>query len=177
MAERVNHIAVALVASDGRLEARAYAPGPQQEIDYDLDLAVAAPDGQLSSPDLRPCGVACWSAEVDWPTGVSVVLADVTATGWDGCTARIEVRWPPEPANDLLRIVQTVMGAQSKIEATESVTSGFGAAPTTTSTRTGQVYLEDEPWSDGGVTDPVRYDVDGPAGSPSQCPSSATTSR
>jgi copper transport protein len=161
VAERVNHVTVALVASDGRLEARAYAPGPQEEVDYDLDLAVEAPDGQVSSADLQPCGVACWSADVDWPTGVSVVLADVAATGWDGGTAHIEVRWPPEPANDLLRTVQTVMGAQSKIEVTESVTSGFGAAPTTTSTRTGQDYLEDEPWSDAGVTDPVRYDTDG----------------
>ncbi len=161
VAERVNHVTVALVASDGRLEARAYAPGPQEEVDYDLDLAVEAPDGQVSSADLQPCGVACWSADVDWSTGVSVVLADVTATGWDGGTAHIEVRWPPEPANDLLRTVQTVMGAQSKIETTESVTSGFGAAPTTTSARTGQDYLEDEPWSDAGVTDPVRYDTDG----------------
>jgi copper transport protein len=161
VAERVNHVTVALVASDGRLEARAYVPGPQEEVDYDLDLAVEASDGQVTSPDLQPCGVACWSADVDWSKGVNVVRADVTATGWDGGTPQVEVRWPPQPANDLLRTVQTVMGAQSKIEATESVTSGFGAAPTTTSTRTGQEFLEDEPWTKGGVTDPVRYDIDG----------------
>ncbi|MEX2290558.1 MAG: copper resistance CopC family protein [Mycobacteriales bacterium] len=161
VADRVNQVTLALVASDGRLEARVYAPGPQEEVDYDLDLAVEAPDGQVSSPDLQPCGAACWSADVDWATGVNEVVADVTATGWEAGTARIEVPWPPQPANDLLRTVQTVMGAQSKIQATESVTSGFGAAPTTTSTRTGQEYLEDEPWSDGGVTDPVLHDLEG----------------
>lgn len=161
VAERVNQVTVALVASDGRVEARAYAPGAQESIEYDLELAVAAPGREATSPDLRPCGPACWSAAVDWSTGLNIVQADVTATGWDGGRATIEVRWPPEPANDLLRSVQTAMGAQSTIEATESVTSGFGAAPTTTSTRTGQEYLEDEPWSAGGVTDPVVYDVDG----------------
>jgi copper transport protein len=161
VAERVNQVTLALVASDGRLEVRAYAPGPQEEVDYDLDLAVEAPGGAVSRPDLQPCGAACWSADVDWSAGVSEVVADITATGWKAGTARIEVRWPPQPANDLLRAVQTVMGAQSEIRATESVTSGFGAAPTTTSIRTGKEYLEDEPWSAGGVTDPVSYDVDG----------------
>jgi copper transport protein len=161
VAERVNQVTVALVASDGRLEARAYAPGAQEAVDYDLELAVEASDGQLTSPDLQSCGVACWTAQVDWSTGRNVVRADVTATGWDGGSAQLEVRWPPQPANDLLRTMQTVMGAQSKIEATESVTSGFDAASTHTSIRTGQEFLEDEPWSDGGVTDPVLYETGG----------------
>lgn len=160
-AERTNQVTVAVVASDGRLEARAYAPGPQESVRYDLRLSVGTGNGQTRSPDLQPCGVGCWSAQVDWAEGLNVVAADVTATGWDAGRARIEVRWPPRPAADLLRTVQTTMGAQSQIEATESVTSGFGAAPTTTSRRTGQEYLEDEPWSDGGVTDPVTYTVDG----------------
>lgn len=161
VAERVNQVTVALVASGGRVEARAYAPGAQESVEYDLELAVEAPDGATTSPDLRPCGPACWSAAIDWSTGRNLVTADVTATGWEGGRAEIEVRWPPAPANDLLRAVQTVMGAQSTIEATESVTSGFGAAPTTTSRRTGQQYLEDEPWTSGGVTDPVVYDSGG----------------
>ena len=162
VAERMNQVAVALVASEGRVEARAYAPGPQESIDYDLRLSVVAPGGPGSRPvDLQPCGPACWSAEVEWGKGTNVVAAEVTATGWAGGRGQIEVRWPPEPANELLRSVQTTMGAQSQISATESVTSGFGAAPTTSSTRTGQQYLEDEPWSEGGVTDPVTYIDDG----------------
>jgi copper transport protein len=161
VAERVNQVTVALVASDGRLEAQAYAPAAQERVDYDLELEVETADNGVISPDLQSCGDACWSAEVDWATGVNVVRADVAATGWDGGSTRIEVRWPPQPANDLLRTVQTVMGAQAEIAATESVTSGFGTATTHTSTRTGQEFLEDEPWSDGGVTDPVLYDIDG----------------
>lgn len=157
VAERINQVSVALVASDGRLEARAYAPGPEGSVGYDLDLAVHAPRRAAERLDLASCGAGCWTASVDWADGVSVVDVDVSATGWTGGQAQITVPWPPQPANDLLRRVQTVMGAQSQITATESVTSGFGAAPTTTSTRTGQEYLADEPWAEGGVTDPVVH--------------------
>lgn len=162
VAERMNQVTVALVASEGRLEARAYAPGPEGSVEYDLRLSVDAPEAERELLDLQPCGLGCWSSEVDWAEGTNVVDAEVTATGWKGGRGRIQVRWPPEPANDLLRTVQTTMGGQSQIIATESVTSGFGAAPTNRSVRTGQQYLEDEPWSAGGVTDPVTYtDGDG----------------
>ena len=161
VAERIDQVTVSIVASAGRIEAHAYAPGPEGSVEYDLALVVEAPSGDEESLDLQSCGLGCWTAEVDWRDGVTVVHADVTATGWDGGRAPIEVRWPAQPANDLLRSVQTAMGRQSQIESTESVTSGFGAAPTTVSLRTGQQYLQDEPWSDGGVTDPVRYTVDG----------------
>ena len=162
VAERMNQVTVALVASEGRLEARAYAPGPEESVEYDLRLSVEDPKGgDRERLDLQPCGVGCWNSEVDWAEGSNVVNAEVAAAGWDGGRGQIEVRWPPQPANDLLRTVQTTMGAQSQILATESVTSGFGAAPTTRSVRTGQQYLEDEPWSAGGVTDPVTYTDDG----------------
>lgn len=162
LAERMDQITVGLVASEGRLDARASAPGPQESIEYDLRLWVETAQGGEADPlDLEPCGLGCWSSEVDWGEGINVVTAEVTATGWDGGRGQIEVRWPPQPANDLLRSVQTTMGAQSQIMATESVTSGFGAAPTTRSVRTGQQYLDDEPWSAGGVTDPVSYTEDG----------------
>lgn len=162
VAERMNQVTVALVASEGRLEARAYAPGPQASMEYDLRLSVDTLEGGESEAlDLQPCGPRCWAADVNWGAGTNVVDAEVTATGWEGGRSPIEVRWPPQPANDLLRTVQTTMGAQSQIVATESVTSGFGAAPTNRSVRTGQEYLEDEPWSAGGVTDPVSYTDDG----------------
>jgi copper transport protein len=157
VAERVNQVSVSLVASEGRLEARAHAPGAGEGVEYDLDVAISTPqdDGERLQLDL--CGVGCWTTAVSWAEGVNVVHVDVTAAGWKGGEAEIALVWPPQPANDLLRRVQTAMGAQSQILATESVTSGFDATPTTTSTRTGQEYLDDEPWSDGGVTDPVVH--------------------
>jgi copper transport protein len=161
IADRMDTITVALVASAGRLEAHAYAPGPQDGLEYDLELAVAPPNGEVRALRLMSCGRGCWTSLVEWEEGLNVVHADVSASGWDGGEGDIAVRWPPQPANELLRRVQTVMGAQSQIMATESVTSGFGAAPTSVSTRTGQKFLDDEPWSAGGVTDPVVSTVDG----------------
>jgi copper transport protein len=157
VAERVNQVTVALVASDGRLEAHTYAPGAQDDVEYDLDIWIKKSDGDTKRLQLDACGAGCWTGAVTWADGVNVVDVDVTATGWKGGEAAITVAWPPQPANDLLRRVQTVMGGQSQILATETVTSGFGAAPTTTSTRAGQEYLEDEPWAEGGVTDPVVH--------------------
>lgn len=157
VAERINQVTVSLVASDGRLEAHAYAPQTQQPVQYDLDITIGTPRGDAERLELDPCGVGCWSTPVTWAPGLNVVDLEVSATGWTGGRSDVAVAWPPRPANDLLRRVQTVMGAQSQLVATESVTSGFGAAPTTVSTRTGKQFLEDEPWDEGGVTDPVVH--------------------
>lgn len=160
-AERINQVSVALVASQGRLEARAYAPGDPTAVEYELAVQIAAADGARRDLSLTSCGPACWTAEADWGQGINRVLLEVSATGWKGGRGTVRVPWPPAPAADLLRQVQRAMGAQTEITTTESVTSGFGAAPTTTSARTGQEYLADEPWSDGGVADPVVFN-DGP---------------
>jgi copper transport protein len=160
-AERVNHVTVALTAASGRLDLRAYAPGPEQSNEYELKAVLQSGGGPSEDLQLENCGLGCWTTSVDWPAGESTVIADVAAEGWRGGRVEIPVRWPPEPANELLRAVQTTMGAQSEIKSTESVNSGFGAGLATVSERTGQEYLEDEPWSDGGVSDPVQYTVDG----------------
>lgn len=162
VAERAEQVSVALVASEGRLEARADAPGREEPNEYDLELAHRGPDGSGQRLELSQCGNGCWTADVDWADGLNTVTGQVEAAGWTGGEVTLTVPWPPQPAADVLRAVQSVMGAQAAIRATEVVTSGFGNAPTTTSVRTGQEYLEDEPWAEGGVTDPVVYDT--PAG-------------
>ena len=157
VAERAAQVSVALVASAGRLEARAHAPGPEESNAYGLALAHLRPDGTRQRLDLSGCGNGCWTAEVEWVDGLNIVTGDVESAGWRGGAVSLTVPWPPQPAVDVLRTVQSVMGAQEAIRASEVVTSGFGNAPTTTSVRTGQEYLEDEPWADGGVTDPVFF--------------------
>lgn len=161
VAERAEQVSVAVVASAGRLEARTYAPGPEDSNSYRLALALERPDGAREELDLTGCGQGCWTADVEWSDGLHALRADVAARGWTGGQATIDVPWPPQPAAELLRTVQSVMGAQSAVQTTEVVTSGFGPAPTTTSVRTGQEYLADEPWVDGGVTDPVVYETAG----------------
>jgi copper transport protein len=157
VAERAEQVSVAVVASAGRLEARAYAPGPEGSNRYSIELAHRRPDGSRERLDLSGCGNGCWTSSVEWVDGLNEVIGEVEAAGWTGGVVSLTVPWPPQPSADLLRTVQAVMGAQKAIRTTEVVTSGFGDAPTTTSVRTGQEYLEDEPWADGGVTDPVVY--------------------
>ena len=161
VAERAEQVSVAVVASAGRLEARAYAPGSEDSNSYRLALALERPDGAREELDLTSCGQGCWTADVEWSDGLHTLHADVAARGWIGGDVTIAVPWLPQPAGELLRTVQSVMGEQAAIEATEVVTSGFGPAPTTTSVRTGQEYLDDEPWAEGGATDPVVYEAAG----------------
>jgi copper transport protein len=160
-ADRAEQVSVAAVASAGRLELRAYAPGPEESNTYAIDVELQRPDGRAQDLDLDSCGAGCWTAQVQWGEGMHAVSADVASEGWQGGQARILVPWPPQPANAVLQRVQEQMGAQSQLRTTESVTSGFGFAPTTTSVRTGQEYLDGQPWSDGGTTDPVTYTRDG----------------
>jgi copper transport protein len=160
-ADRAEQVTVAAVASAGRLELRAYAPGPEESNTYAIDVELQRPDGRRQDLGLDSCGAGCWTAQVQWGDGMHALSADVAAEGWQGGQARVLVPWPPQPANALLQRVQEQMGAQSQIRTVESVTSGFGFAPTTTSVRTGQEYLDGQPWSDGEATDPVTYTRDG----------------
>lgn len=162
VAERAGQVSLAVVASQGRVEARAYAPGSEGSNEYGLDLALQRPDGTREDLDVTGCGAGCWTADADWSNGLNALVGNVGAAGWTGGEISLTVPWPPRPAADLLRRVQSAMGAQTAVRATETVTSGFGDAPTTTSVRTGQEYLDDEPWAAGGVTDPVVYKT--PAG-------------
>jgi copper transport protein len=159
IAERAEQVSVALVASAGRVEARAYAPGPEDSNEYELELSHLRPDGTREALDLAACGTGCWTAELTWVDGVNTLLGNVAASGWTGGDVGLAVPWPPQPAADLVRTVQSAMGAQTAVRTTETVTSGFGNAPTTTSVRTGQQYLTDEPWAEGGVTDPVVFET------------------
>ena len=161
VAERTGQVSVAAVASRGRVELRAFAPGPEGSNEYELSATLEQPGGSQEELDLAGCGAGCWTAPVDWGQGLDELHLEVSAAEWTGGEVTLDVPWPPQPAAELLRTVQSVMGAQTAIRTTETVTSGFGPAPTTVSTRTGQEYFEDEPWSDGGVTDPVVYEADG----------------
>ena len=154
-AERVRQVSVSVLASEGRIEIRADAPGDGDPLSIDLAGELTAPSGDTQALDLTPCGPGCWTGPVEWDDGVTTVEVDVDADRWLAGTAELAVSWPLTPAPTLLARVQQAMGAQSAVETVETVTSGFGAAPTTSSRRTGQEFLETQPWSEAGGTDPV----------------------
>jgi copper transport protein len=154
-AERVAQVSVSIVASKGRIEIRADVPDDGDPPRVDLMAEVTAPSGDTQSLDLTTCGLSCWTGPVEWHDGVNTVDVDVDADRWQAGTARLSVPWPLTPAPTLLARVQEAMGTRSAIDTVETVTSGFGALPATSSRRTGQEYLDTQPWSEAGATDLV----------------------
>ena len=154
-AERVRQVSVSVVASEGRIEIRADAPDDGDPLTIDVSAKVTTASGKTEALDLTTCGSSCWTGPAEWDDGVNTVDVEVDADRWAAGTAEVAVPWPLDPAPTLLARVQQAMGAQSAIDTVETVTSGFGAAPTTSSRRTGQEFLETQPWSEAGGTDPV----------------------
>lgn len=160
-AERDGQVSVELVASQGRVEVRVDAPDDGHPLTVTATAAVIGEGGPETPLRLTTCGAQCWTAPVRWSMGDNVVAVDVDAGRWQAGRTDITVRWPIVPAPELLARVQSAMGARSAIDTFETVTSGFGVDVPSRSRRTGQEYLESQPWSDGGATDAVLVDVAG----------------
>lgn len=157
-AERASQITVSIVASQGRVELRAFPPDDGRPPAVRLTARRGASALPLSS-----CGPTCWTAPVQWSPGVNALQVDVRAERFTGGRVTLPVSWPPEPAPELLARVQQAMGARSAIDTVEQVTSGFGPVAPNRSRRTGQEFLAAQSWADGGGTDAVL--VRGPDGS------------
>ena len=161
VAERVRQVSVSIVASQGRLEVRADAPDDGEPLTIDLTGQVRLAGGVERGLDLTPCGKSCWTGPVEWATGVNTVSLDVDAQRWEAGRVSIGVSWPAVPTTGLLARVQSAMGARSAIDTVETVTSGFGTVLPSSSRRTGQEFLESQPWTEGGATDAVLLEEAG----------------
>ncbi len=53
------------------------------------------------------------------------------------------------------------MGARTRIDTVETVTSGFGTVLPHRSRRTGQEFLAGQPWAEGGAADATVVEQDG----------------
>lgn len=161
VAERVRQVSVSVVASQGRVEIHADAPGDGAPVRIRLDGKAAGPSGDSRALDLDTCGPTCWTGPLDWRPGTNVLALEVTADRYDAGSVSIPVPWPAVPAPGLLRLVQDAMGARTTIDTVETVTSGFGVVLPYRSRRTGQEFLADQPWAEGGATDATVAEQDG----------------
>lgn len=161
VADRVRQVTVAVVASRGRVEIRTEAPDDGRPLRVRLAAGLAPPGGGERRLDLDRCGSFCWTGPVAWGDGVNVLRVDVDADRWEAGRLRIPVTWPVVPAPELVARVQRAMGARSAIDTVERVTSGFGTVAPYRSRRTGQQFLQAQPWSKGGVTDAAVVDDGG----------------
>lgn len=158
VADRVRQVSVSIVASQGRLEVRADAPDDGEPLTIEVTGQVRPTDGVERPLMLTSCGESCWTGPVEWATGVNTVSLDVDAQRWPAGRLSLPVSWPPVPAAGLLARVQSAMGARPAIDTVETVTSGFGVVLPSSSRRTGQEFLESQPWIEGGATDAVLLD-------------------
>ncbi len=90
-----------------------------------------------------------------------MLALDVSAKRYDAGPVRIGVPWPAVPAPGLLERVQKAMGARTRIDTVETVTSGFGTVLPHRSRRTGQEFLAGQPWAEGGAADATVVEQDG----------------
>ncbi|MGI8537324.1 MAG: copper resistance CopC/CopD family protein [Mycobacteriales bacterium] len=161
VAERVRQVSVSVVASKGRVEIRADAPDDGAPARIRLDGEVAGPSGDARALDLDSCGPTCWTGPIAWNPGTNILALRVAADRYDAGRVSIPVRWPAVPAPGLLRRVQDAMGARTTIDMAETVTSGFGTVLPNRFRLTGQEFLADQSWAEGGATDATVAEQDG----------------
>lgn len=156
VADRAEQVTVSAVASNDRLDLRAYVPDDGRPVRYELSVGVTGPGSdqqQWLSPD--GCGTGCWTAQTSWGSGRNTVTVDVRTDRWRGGRIQLQVDWPVLPAPDAVARVRAAMAAQRVIATRETVTSGFGVPAPTTSERPGVDYVAGQPWTSGGATDAV----------------------
>lgn len=149
---------MSVVASQGWVELLADVADDERPSALTLTGNVATGSGGPRPLRLVRCGPACWTGPVDWQDGVTTLTLDAAAQRYDGGRVRIPVSWPVVAAPALVARVQAAMGACAAIDTVETVTSGSGTVLPHRSRRTGQEFLEGQPWAQGGATDVTVVD-------------------
>ncbi len=136
------------------------APAPQ----FTVSMTLADPHGTASTPAVRGCGQGCFVAPARWVRGDNLLTLEVTATGWTGGTASLDVPWPPAAGASLLRRALAAMRQVAAMTVYEQVTSdtALGAGTPHAVGVSGSQFLAVEPYA-GGVA-PVADLVTGRGG-------------
>lgn len=161
VAERARQVTVAAVVFRGRVDLRTEAPDDGRPLRVSVTARLATAQGRVQQLDLQSCGQYCWTGPAEWGEGINTLEVDVDAGRWEAGRVRIPVTWPAVPAPQLLARVQAAMGARTALDTLETVTSGFGVVVPNRSRRTGQQFLEAQPWAAGGATDAVLVSQSG----------------
>lgn len=154
-------VTAAATASSGQLVVRLTTPldGPYDDppVSPPYRLTARIGDQQLR---LVGCGVGCFTAPVDWQSGITTVELDATAPPWAGGTATLDVPWPPRPGGDRLQRVLTAMRSSGPIIVREATTSDYRGDPGVPRDLpiSGADFVAGEPYAEGAV-DPVELPV------------------
>src|SRR6266700_4808945 len=127
-------------------------------------MTLAGPRGTARALPVRGCGPGCEVAAARWARGDNLLTLRVTASGWAGGTASLDVPWPPAPGTALLRRAVAAMTQVPGMTVYERVTSDTarGAGAVHPIGLSGRGFLGGEPYAGGTV--PVTDLVTGSGG-------------
>jgi copper transport protein len=124
------------------------APSPR----FTVSMTLAGPRRAASTPAVRGCGQGCFVAPARWARGGNLLTLGVTATGWTGGTASLDVPWPPAAGTSLLHRALAAMRHVAAMTVYEQVTSdtALGTGAMNAIPVSGPAFLAVEPYA-GGV--------------------------
>jgi copper transport protein len=163
---RAGEVGIYAIASAGQIVLQLATPEENgaAEPRFTVAMTLAGPHGTPRALPVRGCGPGCMVAPVMWKRGDNLLTLRVTASGWTGGTASLDVPWPPAPGAALLRRALAAMRQVPAMTVYEQVTSNTarGAGMMHSIGISGRQFLGSEPYAGGTV--PVVNLVTGSGG-------------
>jgi copper transport protein len=152
---RAGEVGIYATASAGQIVVHLAAPGgngaggPQ----FTVSMTLAGPRGTASALPVRGCGQGCFVASARWVRGDNLLTLGVTATGWTGGTASLDVPWPPAAGATQLSRALAALRQVRTMTVYEQVTSdtALGAGTPHSIGISGPAFLAGEPYAGGVV--------------------------
>jgi len=152
---RAGQIGIYATASAGQLVLGLSAPeagerGAQSQ-QYSVAVTLASPGRHARMLTARGCGPGCAVAPAQWASGDNLLTLRVSAAGWAGGTASLDVPWPPAPGGLLLRRAAAALRSTRALTLHERVTSNTAIGPGTARQIpvSGSRFLGTEPYKTG----------------------------
>ena len=163
---RAGEVGIYATASAGQIVLQLATPEENgaAEPRFTVAMTLARPRGTARALPVRGCGQGCMVAPARWARGDNLLTLRVTASGWTGGTASLDVPWPPAPGAVLLRRALAAMSQVPAMTVYEQVTSDTarGAGAMHSIGVSGRQFLGSEPYAGGAV--PVADLVTGSRG-------------
>ncbi len=150
---RAGEVGIYATASAGQIVLHLSAPEENgaPETRFTATLTLAGRRRTAGALPVRGCGQGCFVAPAQWARGDNLLTIRVTASGWTGGTASLDVPWPPAPGEKLLRRAIAAIRRVRSMTVYEQVTSNtrLGAGNAHSIGVTGRTYLASEPYTGG----------------------------
>lgn len=146
------NMTVGAQAGDGRLDLRVYNSSTGGIEDAQIESTAALADGTGVDLHPRPCGAGCFTQQFLLSRGTTTIEIGVTSQEWTDGTAQLDLVWPPPHRQpELLDQVITSMREVDQLTVHETVNSGPGAEASSSSTLTGDAFIDLEVYANADL--------------------------